>query len=564
MGLRDRLNNILLPVPADVASSGLETESEYRERWISIRVIYFTMFLMSLGFSIIITGVWPYLDKLDPTAGKEFMGYVVAANPFAQMLFSPLVGWWGNKLGSIRLPLLLALTIFSVASGIYSSLELFSSYRKYWMLGARFLVGVSSANIAVCRSYLSAATKISERTGAVSMVSLAQVLGFVIGPALQAAVVPLGDIGVWLVPNKLKLDMYTAAGWINVIMGVLNFCMFLPAVFKEHRIAAKEAMMLQGKVSEEDTWKANKPDYLSSWTLIVAFFVLVFNFMLLETLGTSLTMDQFAWTKSEALYHMGVLMSVGAFAACATFVGINPLCKYFPERKVMLWGGFFFMVIGRALYIPWGNGPPVIYDDSIKTNIALNKLHFEHLQLNCDNSTQLALDVPPSDNLTDSIKPCNDTLLELTYSESQNTTELVGCPSSQKWCHYTPVMTISQFILGYAMTVVGYPIGVTLIQTIFSKILGPRPQGVWMGLMTGSGCLSRVLGPVFVSYIYTELGTIWTFGMTTVMMALSMVWLFIVLDRLVPVEEQLAQNTSTELQEMNKLNDENHIDDPEK
>jgi len=39
-----------------------------------------------------------------------------------------------------------------------------------------------SASIAVCRSYLSAATKLKERTGAVSMVSLAQVLGFVVGP----------------------------------------------------------------------------------------------------------------------------------------------------------------------------------------------------------------------------------------------------------------------------------------------------------------------------------------------------------------------------------------------
>lgn len=26
-----------------------------------------------------------------------------------------------------------------------------------------------------------------------------------------------------------------------------------------------------------------------------------------ETLGTSLTMDQFAWTKGEALYYMGKL-----------------------------------------------------------------------------------------------------------------------------------------------------------------------------------------------------------------------------------------------------------------
>jgi MFS transporter, ceroid-lipofuscinosis neuronal protein 7 len=39
--------------------------------------------------------------------------------------------------------------------------------------------------VAVARSYLSAATLVSERTRAVAYVSLAQVLGFVVGPALQ-------------------------------------------------------------------------------------------------------------------------------------------------------------------------------------------------------------------------------------------------------------------------------------------------------------------------------------------------------------------------------------------
>lgn len=34
----------------------------------------------------------------------------------------------------------------------------------------------------------------------------------------------------------------------------------------------------------------------------------------------------------------------------------------FEERKVMLWGGFFFMVIGRVLCIPWGPDLPVIAD----------------------------------------------------------------------------------------------------------------------------------------------------------------------------------------------------------
>lgn len=72
------------------------------------------------------------------------MGFVVAANPFGQMIFSPLVGWWSNKLGSIRIPLIVSLIVFTLASGMYSSLELFPSYRKHWMLWSRFMVGVSS------------------------------------------------------------------------------------------------------------------------------------------------------------------------------------------------------------------------------------------------------------------------------------------------------------------------------------------------------------------------------------------------------------------------------------
>lgn len=112
-------------------------------------------------------------------------------------------------------------------------------------------------------------------------------------------------------------------------------------------------------ITEEETLKSIKPDNLAAWTLICAFFVLVFNFVLLETLvlkykiffyiiiisfilfffyrlGTSLTMDQFAWSKTEALYYMGILMSIGAVVSCITFVMIEPLCKKYKLFIQML------------------------------------------------------------------------------------------------------------------------------------------------------------------------------------------------------------------------------------
>ncbi|KAH8397544.1 hypothetical protein KR222_009107 [Zaprionus bogoriensis] len=464
-------------IPAEL-DDGLETLQEYQRRWRSIRIIYFTMFLMSLGFSIILTGVWTYLSELDPSTGKEFMGLIVAANPLGQMIFSPLFGWWGNRLGSIRLPMLLSLVLFTAASALYSSLELFEDNVKYWMLGSRFLIGVSSANIAVCRSYLSAATRLRERTHAVSMVSLAQVLGFIIGPGLQALVTPLGRTGYVWFWDSVYINMYSAPPWINVLMGIGNFVVFLPFFFHEYKIAAREIMVLQGGTSERETWKAIKPNYYSAWTLLVAFFVLVFNFVLLETLGTSLTMDMFAWTKKEALYNMGIMMVVAGVISLFTFLLIDVMCSFFEERFVLIWAGFSLMVLGRLAFIPWGPDPP-------KTAIAFNA----------------------------TINPDKDADIYL------------GCPIEQQWCPLLPRLTFVQFVIGFALTSIGYPIGVTLIQTIFSKVLGPRPQGVWMGLMTGAGCLSRFMGPVFVGSIYMRLGTYWTFGFTSIMMLVFMLWL---------------------------------------
>lgn len=324
------------------------------------------------------------------------------------------------------------------------------------------------------------------------MISLAQVLGFVIGPALQAAVVPLGNEGIWIIKNKLQLNMYTAAGWINVVLSLLNVYLFFPSVFKEHRIAVREAMLKQGKDNEKDTWKQHKPDYAATWTLLVAFFVIVFNFMLLETLGTPLTMDQFGWTKGESLKYMGVLMSVGAFFAIVTFIGIGPLSRMFSEVKVMIWGGFLLMVIGRVLYIPWGDQNPPIYDVELKLNLTEQCNYYKvfltgyNLTLSQDYqyaiyNNELVLRKENSSRFFEEefaysdVKPAelNETVWNALYACG---TELVGCPSTQEWCSYTPAMTITQFMTGYVLTVFGYPIGVTLIQTIFSKLLGPRPQ----------------------------------------------------------------------------------------
>lgn len=82
--------------------------------------------------------------QLEPNSQKEVLGLAVGANPLGQLLFSPLLGWWANRAGGARGPMLATLALFVLASALYSQLHLTRPHAKYWMVFARFLVGVSS------------------------------------------------------------------------------------------------------------------------------------------------------------------------------------------------------------------------------------------------------------------------------------------------------------------------------------------------------------------------------------------------------------------------------------
>lgn len=147
-------------------------------------------------------------------------------------------------------------------------------------------------------------------------------------------------------------------------------------------------------------------------------------------------MDQYAWTKKEALQYIAYIMTICGVIACGTFLSISPLCKKFKESDVLI-GGFFIMILGRVAHIPYRNEFP--------------KLAYDKGRL-LENGTLIM------------------------YNDDD--AEVLGCPITQDWCKTTPKLGIPEFILGYLLTTIGYPIGLTLIQTIFSKVLGPRPQVV--------------------------------------------------------------------------------------
>lgn len=156
-------------------------------------------------------------------------------------------------------------------------------------------------------------------------------------------------------------------------------------------------------------------------------------------------MDQFALTKEATLLYISILMAIGAAVSCISFVLLGPLCRRFDERKILIWGSFFLMALGRFAFYPWSNELPLIKDLTTMEDIAPDAA-----------------------------------------------SELVGCPSTQAWCFTTKRLTVAQFLIGYGFTAIAYPIGATLIQTILSKILGPHPQVMEVRIFESLFCMFSI------------------------------------------------------------------------
>ena len=154
----------------------------------SLFIVLTSVFVSALGSTIIITGVWPYLEvvrsdnanllpicihlliledyyslifdcciqifiQLDDSVQLDEYGYVVAADALAQMIFSPIFGYICDRMGSIRLVSLTCSVIFTLGHLFYSSIALVPKTigflvqaRLYAIFIARFLVGIGTGN----------------------------------------------------------------------------------------------------------------------------------------------------------------------------------------------------------------------------------------------------------------------------------------------------------------------------------------------------------------------------------------------------------------------------------
>jgi ceroid-lipofuscinosis MFS transporter 7 len=150
----------------------MEPAKVRKRRYFSLAVICFTAFILALSISIVMTSAKPYLDllsfiilnnsissflainfisiflsflfQMDPEAGTEFLGLYIASQPLAQLFFSPLMGFLGNRLGSVRIPTIISTLIMAVGFTFYACISALPEPRKWYLFAARFVIGAAS------------------------------------------------------------------------------------------------------------------------------------------------------------------------------------------------------------------------------------------------------------------------------------------------------------------------------------------------------------------------------------------------------------------------------------
>jgi DHA1 family tetracycline resistance protein-like MFS transporter len=142
-------------------------------------IIFLTIFVNLVGFGIII----PLLPFYAQTFGASplVIGLLFASFSLSQLVASPFLGHLSDRWG--RRPVL----IFSLLGTVVSFVMLAVASSLAMLFAARIVDGLSGGNISTARAYIADVTTEENRAKAYGLLGAAFGLGFIVGPALGAA-----------------------------------------------------------------------------------------------------------------------------------------------------------------------------------------------------------------------------------------------------------------------------------------------------------------------------------------------------------------------------------------
>jgi len=280
----------------------------------ALTLLFVTMFLIMLGFGIIIPHLAYYADALGASATQ--IGLLMASYSAMQLIFAPLWGRISDQRG--RKPVMLIGLV-----GNAGALALFGLSKTLpWLFVARSLSGfLSAAVLPTVMAYVADVTTEEERGKGMGLMGAAMGLGFIFGPAIGG------------VMGNHNLPFFAAAA-LSALTFVFALC-FLP-----------ESLQKQASAPEGFSFRAAFGHSLTPLFLVA--FISTFTFSGLETVFPLFIRAQLSYGAKE----MGsIFFIMGSLAAVVQGGLLGRLINKLGEFWLVI-AGLLITALGMLL-LPW-------------------------------------------------------------------------------------------------------------------------------------------------------------------------------------------------------------------
>ena len=267
----------------------------------------------------------------SPTSAGWMNGLFVTVFALMQFVFSPVLGGLSDRFG--RRPIL----IFSIAGLGLNYIVMALAPDLTWLLVARILTGITSANISTASAYIADVTPADKRAGAFGMLNAAFSMGFVLGPAVGGL---LGGID-----PRAPFWIAAAFSLVNALYGWFVLPESLPrdrrAPFSWRRANSIGSLKLLGSHPELRT--------LATVNLLTQFATAVY-----PTVFVIYAVNRYGWTTGT------VGLCLAGFGLCSGLVQATLTGRaagWWGEGKVIVIGlvcGVVGMTVFGLATTPWG------------------------------------------------------------------------------------------------------------------------------------------------------------------------------------------------------------------
>ncbi len=284
----------------------------------SLPVLFAVMFLVMVGFGIIIPVMPFYVEEIGATPTQ--LGLLMAVYSVMQLLFAPMWGRVSDRIG--RKPVIMV-GIFGLALSFF----LMAVSSTLWMLFAARVIGgfFSSANMPTVMAYVADITSEENRGKGMGIIGAAVGLGFVFGPALGGVFSQSG----------LSIPFYIA--------GTLSIITFLFVLF-----VLKESLTPE----QRNKQLKERTPLLSALKGPVSILFILQWFVSLSLAGLEATFAYFAYQRANlGAVELGYIFMIMGLAGALVQGGlVGKLTKKYGEGLVIQIG-IVISAIGFALIL---------------------------------------------------------------------------------------------------------------------------------------------------------------------------------------------------------------------